>query len=188
MNLSHLMEHPRSQRPDLLVHALAIIQNLEQSPSCNRMAALALINSCQSLERPSDEETDASSSPEIQLDEVKSEYAAKLAMCELSDAKATLPKDCLALLPSSSHCKGSRKKALLAAMGSRDSRKPCYKQISATELNTCLMSMESRPQWWISYSNARQNAMIICQASRDGLDKGQGLTVMDMKTVLIFYR
>lgn len=30
----------------------------------------------------------------------------------------------------------------------------------------CLRALESRPQWWTSYSNSRQNAMVICQAAR----------------------
>ncbi|KAI9925205.1 hypothetical protein MW887_006125 [Aspergillus wentii] len=33
-------------------------------------------------------------------------------------------------------------------------------------LGSCLKSLESRPQWWTSYSNSRQNAVVICQAAR----------------------
>lgn len=39
------------------------------------------------------------------------------------------------------------------------------------DLEQCLKSLESRPQWWTSYSNNRQNAMIICQASRIEAEK-----------------
>lgn len=39
------------------------------------------------------------------------------------------------------------------------------------ELEACLKSLESRPQWWTSYSNSRQNAMVICQATRVEMEK-----------------
>ena len=38
-------------------------------------------------------------------------------------------------------------------------------------LEQCLKALESRPQWWTSYSNSRQNAMVICQASRIEVEK-----------------
>jgi hypothetical protein len=43
------------------------------------------------------------------------------------------------------------------------------------DLEQCLRSLESRPQWWTSYSNNRQNAMIICQASRIETEKEEML-------------
>lgn len=39
-------------------------------------------------------------------------------------------------------------------------------QVPKEVLEQCLKTLESRPQWWTSYSNSRQNALIICQASR----------------------
>ncbi|GLA81240.1 hypothetical protein AtubIFM56815_004882 [Aspergillus tubingensis] len=38
--------------------------------------------------------------------------------------------------------------------------------VSKRHLESCLRSLESRPQWWTSYSNSRQNAVVICQAAR----------------------
>lgn len=43
------------------------------------------------------------------------------------------------------------------------------------DLEQCLRSLESRPQWWTSYSNNRQNAIIICQASRIEAEKEEML-------------
>lgn len=45
------------------------------------------------------------------------------------------------------------------------------------DLEQCLRSLESRPQWWTSYSNNRQNAMIICQASRIEAEKEEMLSL-----------
>jgi hypothetical protein len=38
-------------------------------------------------------------------------------------------------------------------------------------LEQCLKTLESRPQWWTSYSNSRQNALVICHASRIETEK-----------------
>ncbi|RAK90156.1 nuclear membrane fusion protein Kar5 [Aspergillus costaricaensis CBS 115574] len=38
--------------------------------------------------------------------------------------------------------------------------------VAKGQLESCLRSLESRPQWWTSYSNSRQNAVVICQAAR----------------------
>ncbi|GKZ93620.1 hypothetical protein AnigIFM63604_002065 [Aspergillus niger] len=38
--------------------------------------------------------------------------------------------------------------------------------VTKGQLESCLRSLESRPQWWTSYSNSRQNAVVICQAAR----------------------
>lgn len=38
-------------------------------------------------------------------------------------------------------------------------------------LEQCLRTLESRPQWWTSYSNSRQNALVICHASRIETEK-----------------
>jgi len=35
--------------------------------------------------------------------------------------------------------------------------------------------LESRPQWWISYSNARQNAVLMCHAARHEVEKDEML-------------
>ncbi|KAI9827907.1 MAG: hypothetical protein M1826_006213 [Phylliscum demangeonii] len=37
----------------------------------------------------------------------------------------------------------------------------------------CLGVLEKKPQWWTSYSNARQNAMVICQAVRSEIEKDE---------------
>ncbi|GAM34197.1 nuclear membrane fusion protein [Talaromyces pinophilus] len=41
----------------------------------------------------------------------------------------------------------------------------------------CLRGLESRPQWWTSYSNSRQNAIVICQAARIEIEKEEMLNL-----------
>lgn len=182
LNLSSLIQQPQLQRSSLFSHALTIIQSLETSPSCNRLAALALINSCQSLDMPSGKHAEAIPGTESILDEVRSEYAARLAMCELSGAKATLPTPCLALLPSRSRCGKKGRLNVMGFLGHKESENLCLTQVSEQEMKACLRSLESRPQWWTSYSNARQNAVIICQASRDAVEKGESPRLRERKS------
>ena len=44
-------------------------------------------------------------------------------------------------------------------------------------MEQCLKALESRPQWWTSYSNNRQNAMVICQAARIETEKEELLNL-----------
>jgi hypothetical protein len=48
-----------------------------------------------------------------------------------------------------------------------------YDDIKGQQLGQCLKSLESRPQWWTSYSNNRQNAVVMCQAARGQIEKGE---------------
>lgn len=41
----------------------------------------------------------------------------------------------------------------------------------------CLKALESRPQSWTSYSNSRQNAMVVCQAAQIETEKEELLNL-----------
>jgi hypothetical protein len=47
----------------------------------------------------------------------------------------------------------------------------------APVVEACLRGLESRPQWWTSYSNSRQNAIVICQAARIEIEKEEMLNL-----------
>ena len=129
-------------------HALEILASIQVSPSCNRRAASALLHSCQSIEGS---ESDA----ETSLEDYRSVYAAQLAMCEVESANSVKPQSCDMLMTTS---KGNAARA---------------GNIRKDRLMSCLQSLESRPQWWTSYSNNRQNAAVMCQAARIDIEKGK---------------
>lgn len=143
---------------------------MESAPICNRLAALDLINNCKSLEQSSDTVNPES---EVILDEVKSEYAARLAVCELLGAKAHVPRECDILVPSVQACGKGRSSSFFSRQ-KKDSveEKYCYPGTTYAQLERCLRALESRSQSWTSYSNARQNAVVMCHASRDAIDRG----------------
>jgi hypothetical protein len=169
-DLASKLQNPPIRRQELFSHALRIIHSVESSPSCNRLAALTLINSCQSLEVST--KGDAGVKTDLGLDEVKSEYAARLAVCELLGARANVPPACVVFVPSSKACVKFRFKDLFTRDEYHSEDTLCYPDASNSQFGQCLRSLESRPQWWTSYSNARQNAVVMCQASRDAIEKG----------------
>ncbi|KAJ4318521.1 hypothetical protein N0V94_004376 [Neodidymelliopsis sp. IMI 364377] len=132
------------------------------------MAASHLVNECKLLEHAPDF---AKSRPEAYLDNVKTEYAAKLAVCELLSAQppsnAVPPLHCDILVPSSRACSKGGWWSQTPAV----SDKQCYPDYKDHQYSQCLKTLQSSPQYWTSFSNARQNAVVMCQASRDAIER-----------------
>ena len=155
LNTPDLADLTTSIRPALedsrgvYTQALHILTLLQTSPSCNRIATSTLLASCQSIDGSKQD-------AEIEADDVKSIYAAQLAMCEIASAGSTTPHSCKSLAPP------TRPKS---------SSQLSTKRYPKARIGECLQALESRPQWWTSYSNSRQNAVIMCQAARADIDK-----------------
>lgn len=150
---------------------------MELSPSCNRLAALTLINSCQSLEMSAKGSSNAKTKGELILDEVKSEYAVRLAVCELNGAKVNIPRECAVFIPSSYACGKFRFRSLFTRQESHSHDELCYPEAAGSQIIQCLRALESRPQSWTSYSNAKQNSVVMCQASRDAIERDEKLSL-----------
>ncbi|MCJ1412108.1 hypothetical protein MMC19_006200 [Ptychographa xylographoides] len=134
-------------RSKVFSQALELLSSMQSAPSCNRVATTKLLTACKSIEGPSP-------TVESTLDDIRSLYAAQLAVCELQDAGSQMPPHCsFNLLPESSR-------------SAED-----YGELDANQLRQCLVSLESRPQWWTSYSNNKQNAVVLCQATRVEIEK-----------------
>ncbi|KAF9890198.1 hypothetical protein FE257_006110 [Aspergillus nanangensis] len=131
---------------------------MNSSPSCNRIAASKLVATCQSIGGKSDS---MDTGTYVMLEHVRSLYAARLAICELNGAGTPTPTTCLQVTVAMPRKKG------IFGFSSRETHQLNYLDTTTAEnLEPCLKSLESRPQWWTSYSNSRQNAVVICQASR----------------------
>lgn len=178
-DLTSMVQQQPQHHPEVYSHALQLIRAMDSAPSCNRLATATLIESCQSLE-PADAESRKNLN--LGLDLVKSTFAARLAVCELMGAHAAIPRPCHSMIPqrapgpdSGLHCflPGRR-----CSQGSKKdiAKHPQYKEVSQQETTECLTTLESRPQWWTSYSNARQNAISICHAARAEIEKGEYYT------------
>lgn len=143
--------------------ALQLLNSMQKSPSCNRLATSTLLESCQTIDGsiPGMEET---------LEDIKSAYAARLALCEISSAGLVIPSDCRPLMLVDDL---EGKVGLEWIIGTGRAKSATSGNIGHRQLSQCLRSLESRPQWWTSYSNSRQNAVIMCQAARVDIERGK---------------
>ncbi|KAB8263883.1 hypothetical protein BDV32DRAFT_146185 [Aspergillus pseudonomiae] len=131
---------------------------MRSSPSCNRIAASRLVTSCQFVREKTH---NVDSETYRVLEHTRSLYAARLAICELEGAGAHIPNACLPVTIPPPQKKGVFGFSLRSGIPVND-----VDPIPVQLLESCLKSLESRPQWWTSYSNSRQNAFVICQAAR----------------------
>lgn len=163
--ISHLNLKTR-QQDAIFSEAVQLLDSLKTSPSCNRIAATKLVTSCQDFESTGNVASDTHT--QESLDHIRSVYAARLAICELDGAGASVPSPCFPVTVPSPTVKtrlGFLPKFKAPDIGSD--------VVPPELLGQCLKALESRPQWWTSYSNNRQNAMVICQASRMEVEQEQ---------------
>ena len=146
IDLATLVQPSIISNSEVYSQALGLLSSMQSAPSCNRAATSSLLTACQSIEGPTNEHA---------LDDVRSMYAAQLAVCELKGAGSQIPPYCSIGLPSD----------FTAVTQSS-------KWHENVQLKQCLKSLESRPQWWTSYSNNKQNAVVLCQAARVEIEKG----------------
>ncbi|KAJ5755934.1 hypothetical protein N7533_005477 [Penicillium manginii] len=149
------------QHDAIFIEAVQLLDSMKSSPSCNRVAVTRLVTSCQFV---GGKETGDSNTYEYEtLDRIRSIYAARLAICELSGAGASVPSPCLPVAVSQPPTSNFRFPFTSKPRSSPDTS---IDLLPEDLLRQCLKALESRPQWWTSYSNNRQNAMVICQAAR----------------------
>lgn len=167
-NIEALFQYTTSRNHKVISQAVDIVASMQTAPACTRMAASHLMNECKQLDHAPDF---AKSRPELYLDNVKTEYAAKLAICELLSAQplsnALPPHHCDILVPSIQACNKGR----WWPQSQISPGKQCYPEYREQQYNQCLKTLQSSPQYWTSFSNARQNAVVMCQASRDAIER-----------------
>ncbi|KAE8368643.1 hypothetical protein BDV27DRAFT_167640 [Aspergillus caelatus] len=158
LDLVSFINSRNTQHDIVFKEAVQLLESMRSSPSCNRIAASRLVTSCQSIGKKTD-----NIDPETYrvLEHTRSLYAARLAICELNGAGTHIPNACLPVTFPSPQKKGIFGFSLKSEIPVNN-----VDSISVQLLESCLKSLESRPQWWTSYSNSRQNAFVICQAAR----------------------
>lgn len=170
LDLGTLFQHTASRNHRVITQAVDFVVSMQNAPTCTRMAASHLMSECKLLEHAPDF---AKSRPEAYLDNVKTEYAAKLAVCELLSAQPNNPvppTNCEMLVPTSHAC-SRRGTWWYSRPETTVNEKQCYPEIKEYQYTQCLKTLQSSPQYWTSFSNARQNAVVMCQASRDAIER-----------------
>ncbi|KAL9576941.1 MAG: hypothetical protein Q9203_007629, partial [Teloschistes exilis] len=158
-DLTALLQDTAAGSNQVYTQALQVLESLKASPSCHRLAASTLMHSCQTVDG-------SSTNSEGSLEDLKSVYAAQLAICEVTEAGSGPPKSCDPFLPNEQLRLGQTLNHGLDQPNGLGSK-------LKSQLSICLQSLESRPQHWTSYSNNRQNAVIMCQAARFHVDKDE---------------
>lgn len=149
-DLTALIRPEPVDQTGIYTNALQLLSSLQGSPSCNRIATSTLLDSCHSLDG-------SKKNAEESLENVRSVYAAQLAICEIVSAGSAVPQAC---------------KSLDFSPNTNIHQMSGFNTIRRDQLGLCLQSLESKPQWWTSYSNSKQNAMVMCQAARVDIEKG----------------
>jgi hypothetical protein len=164
LDLVEFLNARNSQRDNTFSDAVQLLESMRSSPSCNRIAAAKLLTSCQDLNGGV-----SGTIPDISitLDKVKSIYAARLALCELGGAGKAIPAACAPLKVNHDTPRNSIQSKGAHILEDTD----LNGSLPTNVLEACLGALESRPQWWTSYSNSRQNALVICQAARTEVEK-----------------
>ncbi|KAL9055816.1 MAG: hypothetical protein Q9162_003350 [Coniocarpon cinnabarinum] len=163
--------------------AFGVLAEMEHAPSCNRLAMTVLIDSCKTLQP--DKSTNNA------LDLVKSAFAARLAVCEHLGAGGDIPDKCHPMVPLSSarsersftcrvrgaRCSQAREDAVTKASE--------YSDINQRQVSDCTKALNSQDKWWMSYSNAIQNAISVCHAARVEVEREQVLNVHQSMTEVV---
>ncbi|OJD33900.1 nuclear membrane fusion protein kar5 [Diplodia corticola] len=152
------------------------IRDIESSPACHQLATSSLIDSCQSFSSLPDQDTTRPA--ENPLDQVRQEYAAKLAVCELQGIKSGIPRECTPFAPSRQACPRINRKGFFRKKNipSQDEpKRACYPEFTPHELRQCVDTLFVQAQRWTSFSNAQTNAIVICQASRGAVENEEHL-------------
>ena len=143
------------------------------------------MHSCSALEGsiPHDDSELARGS-DLFVDEEATIYAARLAVCELSGADFLIPKECQAFIPSE---RATKKRGLRGYWSKSGPTEPStafqyYDTITQANLQQCRKALGSSAQSWTSYSNNRQNAVVMCQAMRSEVEKDEHLHISKILT------
>ncbi|KAL1636976.1 hypothetical protein SLS58_009583 [Diplodia intermedia] len=111
------------------------------------------------------------------LDQVRQEYAARLAVCELQGIKSGIPRECTPFAPSRKACTRINTKGFFRKnIPSQDEpKRACYPEFTPRQLRECVDTLFNQAQRWTSFSNAQTNAIVICQASRGAVENEEHL-------------
>jgi hypothetical protein len=173
-SLDALVQYTTSRNHETISKAVEFLASMETASTCTRAAVSHLISECKNFEGGSGSDK---SQLDAYLDTVKKDYAAKLAVCEWLGAQpldeATPPLHCDILVPSSRACG----KDHWWPRAPVNTNKLCYPEYNDRQFKTCFESLRAKSQHWTSYSNAGQNVVVMCQASRDALERENHLEI-----------
>ena len=170
----------RNSLSGTIQQTLDLIKNVETLPSCAKIASSALLHSCSALEGSiKHDESELARGSDLFIEEEADIYSARLAVCELSGADFSIPPPCRSFVPAA---QTSKKRGIRAFWSKDGPTQPTgafqyYDEITITNLQHCRKALGSTSQSWTSYSNNRQNAVVMCRAMRSEIERDEQLHV-----------
>lgn len=167
-NITAWLRSTLSRQTETYKQAIELLSAYDTFPSCHRLAVGAFFETC-------------GSAPSVDVDgnhileDEKNLFAARLAVCELKSANAVIDEVCLGMVPNES----SKSSFFPWSSGNaKHSLKSIYEEVNSTQRDACIKSLHSSTQSWTSYSNARQNAVLMCDTVRAEINRGiNGLAI-----------
>jgi Tht1-like nuclear fusion protein len=129
------------------MEGIRLIESMKTASSCKTKATQQLLTSCSSLDGTQEGEGRTAE----ELEKVKSQYAARLAVCELQEA-SNPPK-----LPLCS---------MLSSSGPAET-------VNRNKLAACLGELQKNMVFWVSYVNNLQNVGYMCFVARAEIEQEQ---------------
>ncbi|KAK3070476.1 hypothetical protein LTR53_010402 [Teratosphaeriaceae sp. CCFEE 6253] len=178
--MSRLADYPM---PSALQQSFDIINGIQGLPSCHRMAADALINSCATLEAPKAQSGHGmTSSTDSLLNAEHSLYAARMTACDLQRDQLPIPAACQDFVPTQ---RSTRKRVLKGFFGSSGPSEatqayPDYEAVTTVQLPRCIKVLhnEGKGQGWTAYIANFHGAKVTCNAMRTDIDKDEHINLM----------
>lgn len=161
-----------AQITDSVDYMAKTVQSVKNLPSCYKVASAALLNSCSELDQSSKPDTEHGIG--TMLEKAKSIYATRLAICELLETNVPIPQSCSPFKPTehTGRMTGFRIPFTRSKNSAPNAQYQDYDDTTEKYLGRCTADLSLRPQWWTTYSNAKQSALFMCHAMRAQLEKG----------------
>lgn len=167
-----------------LKQSLDFIDKAETLPSCGKIATSALLHSCSALEGSIDHEDDRlQPGSDLLIDEESDIYAIRLAVCELAGADRSPPYECRSLVPAA-RSRLTTVKGWLFRSGATKPRivHEYYDSVTKAGLKRCLAALYSETNAWVSYSNGKQNAVVMCRAMQSAVERDESRHIAKILT------
>ncbi len=180
IDTSRLADYPV---PSAVQHSFDIINSMQGPPSCHRMAADALLDSCATLKAPaSPHGLDMTATIDPLLNAEQSLYAARMTACDFERDQLPLPDACSMFLPTQ---RTTRKRVLKGWFGSAGPSEPTssypdYEALTTVNLPSCIKALYSddKAQGWTAYIHNFHGAKVTCNAMRTDIDKDEQINLM----------
>ncbi|KIW49119.1 hypothetical protein PV05_10828 [Exophiala xenobiotica] len=142
-DLTDLLAFRDMEQDPVFEKAMQVIDNLATQSTCHQTAAAQLLVTCKASGKSA---AIASGKHEL-LERSKSVYAVRVAVCETAEGRAAVPAACSPVLEIPQRLQGE------------------IDVVNSKSLAACLEALLVEHYYWTSYSNNRQDANTLCQAS-----------------------